>query len=176
MSNSKTVSRKNKMGGVLSPDSFEHALTVYPMEVKFLMHSPGRPKRFDKAALDRVKREIEEGGLIPPILVAPEGNGSNVYHVLAGWLRVKAAADLGYDEVPCIFLDTDGDGELRRGIATLLDREHEDWDREAAIAFLEQLLNHALIVSDEKWLEYLARVDAARKEFDKAAKAAKRKK
>jgi len=156
-----------------SPD---HALMAYPMPLKFLLHSPGRPKKWDKEALDRVKNEIISDGETLPILVAPEGVGSNVYHVLTGWLRVRAAADLGYKEVPCIFLDTDGDTGLRSKIIRLLDQEPEEWNRETAVALLEHMLNHSLVVSDKKWLEYLARVDAAQKDFQQASKAAKRKK
>ncbi|MEJ2672216.1 MAG: ParB/RepB/Spo0J family partition protein [Deltaproteobacteria bacterium] len=125
------------------------------------------------ATLDRLKVSLEEVGLLNPPWLRPQ-SGGRPWRVVTGARRVKAAADLGWEEIPARLLpeSTPGlhcllvhifDNAFTRGFnlweqATLTARlcEHEDQDTVAgkylpylglppSRAFVERLLKTATL-------------------------------
>ena len=66
-------------------------------------------KRFDRAALDDLKRSIAENGIIQPLLVRKEGGA---YHLIAGERRLRAALELKNERVPVIVKEVKEDADL----------------------------------------------------------------
>jgi hypothetical protein len=134
-------------------------LQVTPMPIEWLTSSPEYPKRWDARAVARIKKEIETMGVIPPILVSPcSDRNACAYTVLAGWLRVQAAAELGYRVVPVIDIDIDNAAHRAR-LRDALDRDPIDWDHDIVAGFMRIILEYTFITSDANWLSYLARFD-----------------
>ena len=70
---------------------------AYVKTAKLLMN-PRQPRtQYDREKLDELKASIKEKGVLQPILVRENENG---YEVIAGERRLRAARELGLEEVP----------------------------------------------------------------------------
>ncbi len=88
MDNSNSASGKLKVFHI-SPDSLNPA--------------PYNPRKWDKGAIDQLTESIQRFGLIDPILVNGAKERRNI--VIGGHFRLKIAKDLGYKEVPIVYLN-----------------------------------------------------------------------
>jgi len=85
------------------------------------------PRKWSKEATADLKESIQIYGLVDPILV----NGSEVRKnvVIGGHFRLKIAKDLGYNEVPVIYLDIPDEGKEKE-LNLRLNKNQGDWDFE----------------------------------------------
>lgn len=65
---------------------------------------------FDEAGLDELANSIKENGIIQPLVVVSNGDGS--YGLIAGERRLRASKRLGLNDVPVIIREVSGDDEL----------------------------------------------------------------
>ena len=57
-------------------------------------------KNFDREKIHELAVSIQQHGVIQPIIVCPEKNGS--YEIVAGERRWRAAREAGLEEIPCL--------------------------------------------------------------------------
>src|SRR4051812_26483392 len=79
--------------------------------VEFLRPNPRNPRKaFDEADLDDLTASIREKGIIQPILVRTLPGMADVFEIIAGERRWRAAQRAGLHEVPVILMEA-GDRE-----------------------------------------------------------------
>jgi len=90
----------------LERDAGSHVQLKAPIE--FLRPNPRNPRQgFDEAELQELAESIRERGIIQPILVRHLAGMSNVYEIIAGERRWRAAQRVGLHEVPIVVIDAD---------------------------------------------------------------------
>jgi ParB family chromosome partitioning protein len=73
---------------------------ISSLEIKLIKNNSFQPRQhYNEAKLAELKQSIKEKGILQPILVRP-ANG--VYEVVAGERRLRAARDLGLQQVPVV--------------------------------------------------------------------------
>ena len=71
------------------------------LDIDAVMADPGQPRRFfDEAALTELSLSIAEHGVVQPIVVTPERDGT--YLIVAGERRWRAAKMAGLKQIPSI--------------------------------------------------------------------------
>ncbi len=84
--------------------------------------NPNQPRReFDAASLQELSRSISREGILQPLLVRRTGH--NVYQIIAGERRWRAAQTAGLREVPAIVRDDDDAKTLELSIVENIQRE-----------------------------------------------------
>ncbi len=90
----------------LEPDS--EAPTQLRAPIEFLRPNPRNPRKgFDEVELQELAESIRERGIIQPILVRHLAGMSNVYEIIAGERRWRAAQRVGLHEVPIVVIQAD---------------------------------------------------------------------
>lgn len=74
-----------------------------------IVPNPLQPRReFREEELQDLSRSIQENGLLQPIMVRPDPDGSSDrYQLVAGERRFRAVSSLGWSEVPVVVRDVD---------------------------------------------------------------------
>jgi len=86
-----------------APLSGEATRSAKTVPVEFLKANPHQPrKRFDDAAIDGLVDSIREKGVLQPILVRPHPEAANMYQIVAGERRWRAAQRAKLHEVPVV--------------------------------------------------------------------------
>jgi ParB family transcriptional regulator, chromosome partitioning protein len=87
-------------------DGEGHAQVKAPIE--FLRPNPRNPRQaFDEVELQELAESIRERGIIQPILVRHLAGMTNVYEIIAGERRWRAAQRVGLHEVPIVVIEAD---------------------------------------------------------------------
>ena len=74
--------------------------------IEFIRSNPRNPRRaFSDAELDELAASIRERGIIQPIVVRPVREEANVYEIIAGERRWRAAQRAGLHEVPVVAIE-----------------------------------------------------------------------
>lgn len=95
------------LAALLGDDETESAPIADPgrggkvVPIEFVSPNPDQPRRrFDEAAIDGLVDSIREKGVIQPILVRPHPEDPNLYQIVAGERRWRAAQRAKLHEVP----------------------------------------------------------------------------
>ncbi len=84
----------------------DRAIGIRKLPIELLKSNPNNPrKNFIDVELDELAASIRERGVIQPILVRPLARLSDVYEIVAGERRWRAAQRANLHEVPIIVLD-----------------------------------------------------------------------
>lgn len=76
--------------------------------IEFLRPNPGQPRRrFDEAAIDALVASIRDKGVLQPILVRRHPDDANMYEIVAGERRWRAAQRAQLHEIPVVIKDLD---------------------------------------------------------------------
>jgi ParB family transcriptional regulator, chromosome partitioning protein len=76
--------------------------------IEFLKPNPRNPRRmFAESELEELAASIRERGIIQPILVRTARGAADVYEIIAGERRWRAAQRAGLHEVPVVLLEVD---------------------------------------------------------------------
>src|SRR5579872_1258820 len=98
------------LGGA-NPQQAELARGVRRTPIEFLRPNPRNPrKRFDEAELDELAASIKERGLIQPVVARAVPGVADLYEIIAGERRWRAAQRAGLHEIPVIAVEA-GDRE-----------------------------------------------------------------
>jgi len=90
-------------------------IEIWPIER--LVEYPRNPRKsFDEAELDDLTRSIQEKGIIQPILARTVPGVADVYEIIAGERRWRAAQKAGLHEVPIIAVEADDKQALELAI------------------------------------------------------------
>ncbi|QQR55032.1 DNA modification methylase [Candidatus Peregrinibacteria bacterium] len=102
-------------------------LEIVHIDVEALNPAPYNPRRWDKKAEADLTDSIKRFGLIDPILVNSATERRNI--VIGGHFRLKIAKELGYKEVPVVFIKITEE-ERERELNLRLNRNQGAWDME----------------------------------------------
>ncbi len=131
------------------------------------------PRKWDSSAITQLKESITRFGLVDPIIANSAPKRKNV--VIGGHFRLKIAKELGYTEVPVVYLNIP-DVEKERELNLRLNKNTGAWDFEKLKDFDLTMLADVGFDSEELddiWSESLETKDD---EFDVEGELAKIKK
>ena len=110
------------------------------LSVKNLEPNPDQP-RVEIGDLTELTESIREKGVLEPILVKPDKQGS--WMIIAGERRWRAAQLAGLREVPCIELDLDEKSVAEVALIENLQRKDLTiWEEADGLAFLSEKFGH----------------------------------
>ncbi|SDG22345.1 ParB/RepB/Spo0J family partition protein [Pelagibacterium luteolum] len=90
---------------------------VRRLPVEFVIASRANPRKdFDAELLEDLTNSIREKGVMQPLLVRPSDQGPDVYEIIAGERRWRAAQRAGLHEVPVIIREVDDKEALELAI------------------------------------------------------------
>src|SRR3989344_65317 len=78
------------------------SLKVVNVEIDKLIPSDYNPRRGDETAIASLKESIKRFGLVDPIIANSAQSRKNI--VIGGHFRLKVAKDLGFREIPVVYL------------------------------------------------------------------------
>lgn len=109
----------------LLEDEDSNLKQVKNIEISKIGCNPYQPRRvFDNEQLESLAQSIRENGIIQPIIVY---KNNNMYIIIAGERRFRAAKIAGLTEIPCIISEQKSDEKLLE-IAILENIQREDLD------------------------------------------------
>jgi len=121
-------------------------LVIEQVKIKDLVPAIYNPRKWNDGAITALKESIERFGLIDPIIVNSAPNRSNV--VIGGHFRLKVAKDLGYKEIPVVYLNIPG-VEKEKELNLRLNKNTGDWDYDLLSQFDENFLSDLGFSSEE---------------------------
>jgi len=95
-------------------------MKIENVKIKDLKSAEYNPRIMNEEELEKLKNSIKEFGIVEPIVVNKD------LTVIGGHQRIKAVEMLGWEEIPCIFVDLDKKREKLLNLA--LNRIVGDWD------------------------------------------------
>ncbi len=112
------------LGEYLPGDDPERSSEVRQLKVDRIVPNPFQPrKEFAEEELEELARSIEENGLLQPLMVRPGPEGSATWELVAGERRLRAVAQLGWEEVPALIREVDDRTLLVLALVENLQRE-----------------------------------------------------
>ncbi len=121
-------------------------LEIVIVQVKDLNPAPYNPRKWSDEAITTLTSSIKSYGLVDPILLNSAPERMNV--VVGGHMRLKCAKDLGFTEMPAVYVNLP-DIEQEKKLNLLLNRATGDWDWELLSKFDETMLDEVGFTSEE---------------------------
>jgi len=107
--------------------SMQKQLKIQQVSVRELNPAPYNPRIWTPGAVEQLTESMKRFGLVDPIIANSAPNRKNV--VVGGHFRLKVAKDLGYSEVPVVFVNLP-DIEKEKELNLRLNKNTGDWDYE----------------------------------------------
>ncbi|NLK39434.1 MAG: ParB/RepB/Spo0J family partition protein [Clostridiales bacterium] len=128
---------------------------IYKIAVEKIVPNPSQPRRaFSDESIIRLADSIRQYGILQPLTVrrpdpgydpdhaAEEGHIGEVYELIAGERRLRAAKLIGLAEVPCIIIEVDSCRSAELAIIENIQRENLNmFEQAGAIAALIDIYN-----------------------------------
>lgn len=121
-------------------------LKIQMVKVSDLNHAPYNPRKWSEDAIAQLTESIRRFGMVDPILVNGAAERKNI--VIGGHFRLKIAKDLGYTEVPVVYIDIP-EIERERELNIRLNKNLGEWDLELLAKFDESLLGNIGFTTEE---------------------------
>jgi len=121
-------------------------LDIRSVAISKLKSALYNPRKWSEEATGQLTESIQRFGLVDPILVNGAEGRDNI--VIGGHFRLKVAKDLGYKEVPVVYLDI-SDEAKERELNLRLNRNLGDWDFDLLAKFDQSLLSDVGFESKE---------------------------
>lgn len=122
------------------------SLQIVQVPINKLKPSAYNPRSWSEETIKQLAESIQRFGIVDPILVNGAKERKNV--VIGGHFRLKLAKDLGFKEVPVVFLDIPDEAKERE-LNLRLNKNQGDWDYELLSEFDESLLADVGFSSEE---------------------------
>ncbi|HUD06020.1 MAG TPA: DNA methyltransferase [Candidatus Saccharimonadales bacterium] len=119
---------------------------ITQVKINTLKPSKYNPRRWSDEATGQLKESIKKFGLVDPLLVNSATDRENI--VIGGHFRLKIAKDLGYKDVPVIYLNIP-DEDREKELNVRLNKNLGDWDLSLLAEFDESLLTDIGFSSEE---------------------------
>jgi len=98
---------------------------IMMLKVDRILPNPAQPRKFfTDEAIMHLADSIRIHGIIQPLCVRLPEKGSDVYELVAGERRLRAAKRLGMEEVPCITVEADSTQSAHMAIVENIQREN----------------------------------------------------
>ena len=78
-------------------------MKIHQIKVNELKPAEYNPRKWSEEAIKDLKSSIQEFGLVDPIIVNSAKERKNI--VIGGHFRLKIAKDLGFKEIPVVYVD-----------------------------------------------------------------------
>lgn len=141
-----SVSGRTDEGGTVARSLVTASGELRLIDVDAIVPNEFQPRQhFDDEALAALTESIRELGVLQPVLVRPDG--SELYELVAGERRWRAARAAGLVEIPAIVRLTEDQGSLEQAIVENLHREDLNALEEAAA--YRQLVDDFGLTQDE---------------------------
>lgn len=124
----------------------KNELKVVYVNVDLLKPADYNPRKWDEAAVTNLTESISRFGLVDPIIANSASPRENV--VIGGHFRLKIAKDLGYKEVPVVYLNIP-DIEKEKELNLRLNKNTGEWDWDLLAKFNETILTDAGFSSED---------------------------
>ncbi|MDQ2973665.1 MAG: ParB N-terminal domain-containing protein [bacterium] len=121
-------------------------LSIQQVKIGDLKPAEHNPRKWSEEAIEQLKDSIKSFGLVDPILVNGAEGRKNI--VIGGHFRLKVAKELGFKEVPVVYIDIP-DIEREKELCLRLNRNQGEWDWELLSQFDESLLADIGFTSEE---------------------------
>lgn len=121
-------------------------LAIQSIKVSDLNPAPYNPRRWTDDAIGQLTESITRFGLVDPIIANSAPSRKNI--VIGGHFRLKVAKELGYTEVPVVFINIPDEAKERE-LNLRLNHNLGDWDWSLLAAFDETLLADIGFTSEE---------------------------
>lgn len=122
------------------------SLKIVQVPVKELKPSTYNPRTWNEETTKQLTESVQQFGLVDPLLVNGAAERKNI--VIGGHFRLKVAKDLGFKEVPVVYLDI-SDEAKEKELNLRLNKALGDWDWELLSEFDETLLSDVGFSSEE---------------------------
>ncbi len=139
----------------------ENKLNVKYILVKDLIPSVYNPRKWNDKAIADLTESIKKYGLVDPLLVNSAESRRNI--LIGGHFRLKIAKDLGYKEVPVVFINIP-DIEKEKELNIRLNKNLGEFDFELLAKFDESFLSSVGFSSEE--LDEVFDIDVTPEQFD----------
>ena len=111
------------LGDAALPDP-QSANTVRLLRIEVLRPGPFQPRMmFEEEGLESLASSIAASGILQPILVRPDPDEADMFQIIAGERRWRAAQQAGLHEVPCLIRRLDDAEALAAGLVENLQRQ-----------------------------------------------------
>jgi DNA modification methylase len=104
------------------------------------------PRKWDEEAIKQLSESIKRFGLVDPIIVNSASKRRNV--VIGGHFRLKVAKDLGFVEIPVVYVNIP-DIEKEKELNIRLNKNTGDWNWDLLADFDESFLSDVGFSSEE---------------------------
>lgn len=136
-------------------------LQIKQMPITKLNPAPYNPRKWSEDQLAQLTGSVTKFGLVDPILVNSAPNRKNI--VIGGHFRLKVAKDLGYKEVPVVYVDIPDEAKEKE-LNIRLNKNLGSWDTELLAQFDESFL--ADIGFDSQEIDDIFDIDTEPEQFD----------
>lgn len=136
-------------------------LKIEYLAVKDLKPSDYNPRTWDEKAISDLTESIKKYGLVDPLLVNSAPNRKNI--LIGGHFRLKVAKDLGYKEVPVIYINIP-DIQKEKELNIRLNKNLGEFDFELLAKFDETFLSKVGFSSED--LDNIFDIDPTPEIFD----------
>lgn len=121
-------------------------INITNVQVKDLIPAIYNPRKWNDSSIDQLKQSITKFGIVDPIIVNSAVERKNV--VIGGHFRLKVANELGFKEVPVVYVNipnVDKEKELN----LRLNKNTGEWDVDLLAKFNETFLSSVGFSSEE---------------------------
>lgn len=112
-------------------------LNVVYVPIAELLPATYNPRKWNDEAITQLKESMKRFGLVDPIVVNGSSERKNI--VIGGHFRLKVAKDLGFKEIPVVYIDIP-DLEKEKELNLRLNKNVGDWDWNLLAEFGETVL------------------------------------
>lgn len=121
-------------------------LKIQTVNINDLKATEYNPRKWSEGAIEQLKESINKYGLVDPLIVNGAPNRKNT--VIGGHFRLKVAKNLGFTEIPVVYIDIP-DIDKEKELNIRLNKNLGEWDLELLAKFDESLLGDIGFTSEE---------------------------
>ncbi|EDK72624.1 ParB domain protein nuclease, partial [candidate division TM7 genomosp. GTL1] len=121
-------------------------LQIHTVKIDVLKPALYNPRKWSEEAIEQLTESVTRFGLVDPIIANGTPGRKNI--VIGGHFRLKIAKDLGYQEVPVVYVDI-ADETKERELNLRLNRNLGEWNMELLAQFDQSLLEGVGFTSEE---------------------------
>jgi len=121
-------------------------LNIQQVHISKLKAAKYNPRKWSEQATKQLTDSIKRFGLIDPAIVNSAPGRENI--VIGGHFRLKVAKNLGYKEIPVVYVDIPDEAKERE-LNLRLNKNLGDWDYELLAEFDQALLDDVGFSSEE---------------------------
>lgn len=121
-------------------------LKIVYINIDKLKPAEYNPRKADQKQIDDIKKSIQRFGLVDPLIVNSAKERKNV--VIGGHLRLKVAKDMGYKEIPVVYVNIP-DIEKEKELNIRLNKNTGEFDYDLLANFDEKFLLDVGFLNEE---------------------------